>query len=202
NFLYSLATGQSHQLTDGLSDARMPAFDRNGKYLYFTASTDQGLRIAWLDMSSYDHPTTRSVYVVVLRKDLPSPLAPESDEEKGKESEKKEADADKSGDRKEGEEKKDNPDAGKDAKASEEEKPETGKGEKGKPAPTRIDLEKLDQRILALPIPARNYVGLAAGKEGILFLLEVSQPGPPAFKGMIAHKFDLSKRKTEKVLEE
>ena len=81
-------------------------------------------------------------------------------------------------------------------------KPKTGKGDKEKPEPTRIDLENLDQRILALPIPARNYVGLAAGKEGILFLLEASQPGPPAFKGMIAHKFDLSKRKVEKVLEE
>src|SRR5439155_1307751 len=29
-FLYALASGQTHQLTDGLSDARMPAFDKNG----------------------------------------------------------------------------------------------------------------------------------------------------------------------------
>ncbi len=38
-------------------------------------------------MSSMDRPVTRSVYVVVLRKDSPSPLAPESDEEKGRGSE-------------------------------------------------------------------------------------------------------------------
>ena len=35
-------TGKSHQVTDGMSDARHPAFDKGGKYLYFTASTDIG----------------------------------------------------------------------------------------------------------------------------------------------------------------
>ena len=33
-------------------------------------------------MSSNQHPVTRAVYLAVLTKDLPSPLAPESDEEK------------------------------------------------------------------------------------------------------------------------
>ena len=41
-FVHSLAEGRSHQLTDGLSDARYPVFDKEGKYLYFTASTDSG----------------------------------------------------------------------------------------------------------------------------------------------------------------
>ncbi len=81
-FAYSLETGKITQLTDGLSDARYPAFDREGKYLYFTASTDLGPSISWIDLSSIDHQATRSVYAMVLRNDLPSPLAPESDEEK------------------------------------------------------------------------------------------------------------------------
>ncbi len=42
-----------------------------------------GPTTGWLDLSSAGHNVTRSVYVMVLRKDLPSPLAPESDEEKG-----------------------------------------------------------------------------------------------------------------------
>ena len=33
-------------------------------------------------MSSDEHPVSRNVYVAVLNKDDPSPLAPESDEEK------------------------------------------------------------------------------------------------------------------------
>src|SRR5262249_29635854 len=74
--------------TDGMSDSEFPVFDKNGKYLYFASSTDIGLTASWLDMSSLDHPLSRSVYVAVLNKDDPSPLAPESDEEKIKEAKK------------------------------------------------------------------------------------------------------------------
>ena len=34
-YLYSLADAKSTQVTDGMSDAENPVFDRNGKYLYF-----------------------------------------------------------------------------------------------------------------------------------------------------------------------
>ncbi|MBX7173335.1 MAG: PDZ domain-containing protein [Pyrinomonadaceae bacterium] len=81
-FVYSVETGKSSQITDGLSDARFPAFDKNGKYIYFTASTDTGPTTGWLDMSGFPFQTSRSVYAVVLKNDDPSPLAPESDEEK------------------------------------------------------------------------------------------------------------------------
>ncbi len=81
-FLYSLTTGKSTQVTDGMSDAVSPCFSRDGKYLYFAASTNFGLNSGWLDMTSYERPVKRSLYVVVLKKDNPSPLAPQSDEEK------------------------------------------------------------------------------------------------------------------------
>ncbi len=80
-FVYSLETGKSTQITDGMSDAEYAAFDKSGKYLYFTASTNSGPTETPLDMSSLTHNVTRSVYVVVLRKDQLSPLAPRSDEE-------------------------------------------------------------------------------------------------------------------------
>lgn len=82
-FVHSLASGKTTQVTDGMSDCQFANFDKNGKYLYFTASTDTGLTTGWLDMTSEAHPVTRNVYVAVLRKGLPSPLAPESDEDKG-----------------------------------------------------------------------------------------------------------------------
>ncbi|MDE2023349.1 MAG: PD40 domain-containing protein [Gammaproteobacteria bacterium] len=81
-FVYSLADGKVHQVTDGMSDCLYPVWDKDGKYLYFTASTDMGLSTGWLDMTSEAHPVTRSVYVAVLRRDLPSPIAPLSDDEK------------------------------------------------------------------------------------------------------------------------
>jgi tricorn protease len=187
--VYSLETGKANQVTDGLSDANFPAFDKSGKYLFFTASTDVGLTPGWLNMSSMDRPVTRSVYVMVLRKDLPSPLAPESDEEKGKEEEK----AGKK-DEKKPEEK-----AGGAADTTKE-----GEKEKAKePEKINIDFDYIGQRILALPIPAKNYVELAVGKEGMVYVLEAG----PLFNrmsgggGMTLHKFDLAQRKFEKFLD-
>ncbi|MGA8869334.1 MAG: protease, partial [Candidatus Sulfotelmatobacter sp.] len=98
-FVYSLEQGKFFQITDGMSDALYPVFDKNGKYLYFTASTDVALSTAGLDMTSDEHRITRSAYVAVLSKDEKSPLAPESDEEKPKEEKKADQDKDKSADK-------------------------------------------------------------------------------------------------------
>jgi tricorn protease len=138
-FVYSLDTGKSAQVMDGLSDAQFATFDKSGKYLFFTASTDLGLGVWFADMSSLGRPVTRSVYIIVLRKGQPSPLAPESDEEKPKEE--------------------------KPADVSNPATPPTAESQ----TPVQIDMEKIGQRILALPIPARNYTALAAGRAGILF---------------------------------
>ncbi len=179
-FLYSLKTAKSHQITDGMSDVNSIAFDKGGKYLYFTASTDAG-PLTHGSMSSFNRGMTSSVYLVVLSKDDPSPLLPESDEEKDLAAKPAEKSADKEKDK---------------AKEKEKAKPEIPK--------VRIDLENIDQRILALPVPNRNYVGLVAGKPNTIFLLEgepvrIARRGPPP--GSTVHKFDLTKRKLEKVLE-
>jgi tricorn protease len=171
-FLHDTATGKNHQVTDGMSDARHTAFDKSGKYLFFTASTDIGPTTTGIDMSGMNRPVTRSVYLVVLDKELPSPLAPESDEEKDKPAD-KEKPADKP---------------------------------KEKEAPTKIDLEEIGQHILALPLPARNYVALQAGKAGVIFLTEApvlpAEAGPRREGGQLTvQKFDLHTRKTDKVLE-
>ena len=87
--LYSIESGQSTQVTDGLSDARYPAFDHDGQYLYFTASTNYGPGSHPLDMTSDEHRVTRNVYALVLSSEAQSPVAPESDEEKPKTAEAK-----------------------------------------------------------------------------------------------------------------
>src|SRR5262249_5248675 len=88
-FVYDVDKGQKHQITDGMSDARSPAFDANGKYLYFTASTDIGPPIGGGEMSAINRIVSRNAYVVVLSSSEPSPLAPESDEEKDEDTSKK-----------------------------------------------------------------------------------------------------------------
>src|SRR6185295_5391925 len=94
-FIYSVEEAKSRQITDGLSDASSASFDKNGKQLYFMASTDIGPKLSGFDMSSNPFSVTRSVYVVVLKKTDPSPLAPESDEEKTAEEKKSDAPSDK-----------------------------------------------------------------------------------------------------------
>ncbi len=186
-FVYSLEEGKSTQITDGLSDALYPVFDRSGKYIYFTASTDIGPRVFGFDMSSYPHRTTRSVYVAVLKKTDPSPLAPESDEEKVAE-EKKEGESGRAG---EGEKKADVAQAAAGA-------PKPGdKKEPPKVTPVAIDFDNISQRILALPIPNRNYVGLDAGKAGQLWVYEF----PDGAQGVAIQKFDMEKRKLDKVMD-
>ena len=81
-FVAEVATAKVTQVTDGMADATWPAWDASGKYLYFLASTNFGLNTAWLEMDSYERPITRAVYLAVLKKGTPSPLLPESDEEK------------------------------------------------------------------------------------------------------------------------
>jgi len=163
--LYSVESGKSTQVTDGLSDARYPAFDADGQYLYFAASTTYGPGSHPLDMTSNTTAISRSVYAVVLPSDLPSPIAPESDEEK--------------------------PAA----------KPQPKDGDAAPSKPVRIDLAGLAQRIVALPIPPRNYVDLQAGKAGVLFLSE-EIPELLRLRSQGANtlsRFELKTRKVEKI---
>ena len=198
-FVHSLETGKSSQLTDGMSDARFPQFDKNGKYLYFTASTNLGPAFSFAEMSNFPHQSSRSVYALVLRKDQPSPLAPESDEEKIAEEKKEEQKAAAGGDEKKTE--------GDPAQAAATPAPgaRPGAGPAKKEAePVRIDLDGVEQRIVALAIPARNYVGLTAGKANNFYLAEVlpaGASGPVGLPGFVLHKFDVEKRKLDKVTE-
>lgn len=191
-FLYSLATHKSTQITDGMSDAAHPAFDPNGKYLYFTASTNDGPSDAGIDLSSLDRATTDNAYVVVLAKNGASPIPPQSDDENANENEEKPLDhanaAQKSDNKTE-------------AKSDEK---ESAKKKEEKPKPTVIDLDGIGNRILSLPIPARNYVDLSVGKTGVIYLAEggpvgrASAPGGPPIRAI--WRFTLKDRKTDDVL--
>lgn len=177
-FVYSLDQNKSFQVTDGMSDCRMPAWDASGKYLYFSASTDYGMNVGWLDMSSFDHPVNRGIYCVVLSKDEKSPLAPESDDEEVKAAEEKPA-----------------ADAKKDTK---KDKDKSKEGEKKDDNVTvKIDFDGLQQRILALPIPVKDYRELDAAKEGVLLYTERI----PEKDGLALNRFKLKDKKTEVVVD-
>jgi tricorn protease len=207
-FVYSIEQAKAFQITDGMSDALYPAWDKNGKYLYFTASTNVALSTSGLDMTSDEHRVTRTAYVAVLSKDEKSPLAPESDEEKPKDE--KKADEDKNKD-KAADQASDNA-KGK-SKAADKSSNETAKDDKDKekdkkkdePVVVKMDIDGIGQRILSLPFEAKNYVNLVAGKSGILFLAEaplvITEDDFPDLSQTI-QKFDLSKRKLDKFMDD
>ncbi len=149
-FLHSLETGKSYQISDSRYDAASPAFDANGKYLYFTASANAGTRRAF-GMSAFAFRTlvTRNVVAVVLSKDGQSPLVASAQE--------------------------------------------NGKIEDGS---IRVDPEGIAERAVRLPLPQRDYVAIAGGKPGVLFVLEARAEGPP-----LLHKFDLATRKQDRFIE-
>jgi tricorn protease len=78
---WSRDDGRRHTLTDALASAGDPVWDRNGKWLYFLASTDLGVQSGWADLGSLTRTSTSGVYVALLRADEPTPFTPESDEE-------------------------------------------------------------------------------------------------------------------------
>lgn len=179
-FVYSLDSGKSTQLTDGLSDSRHPVFDRDGQYLYFTASTNYGPTTSGLDMTSDEHEVTRSIYLIVLPNNIASPLAPQSDEEKG------------------GAPAEENGGGGRGGRGG----GRGGNAPEAPPKPVRIDFDKIQQRILALPMPARPYTMLATGKAGTLYFMEPAAGGGGrggAGGGATLSKFDLKTRKTDKL---
>ena len=168
-FLYSLDQNKSFQVTDGMSDALYPCFDKNGKYLYFTASTNVALSTAGLDMTSQERRVSRNVYVAVLSKDEKSPLAPESDEEnKPKDEQKSDQDKNKAADQaKEKSKDKTKAEAKSSADKSKDDKDaDKDKRKKEEPVVVKIDIDGIGQRILSLPIPAKNYLNMLPGKSG------------------------------------
>lgn len=179
--IHSLKDGTSHAVTDGLSDAVEPCFDAAGKYLYFLASTDAGPVNQWFSQASAELRSKRSLYLCVLKKGVPSPFARESDEEKGKDEKKDDADKKpKDGDKKdEGE-----------RKAKDEKKP------------VEIDFDALDQRVVAFPVPAAGYHELQAGPAGQVFYLKADAItiGDEDFQtGGELWRYDVAKRKEDKL---
>jgi tricorn protease len=193
-FVYSFDQDKSFPVTDGLSDVSEPAFDPSGKYLFFFASTDAGPSRQWFDMSNADIRETSALYLAVLRKDLPNPLAKESDEEKAAPAnvEKKE------------ETPKSKPASGKPSLAG-------GGGEKaaaGAPGaePVRIDFDGLEHRIVAIPVSPGIYQNLQIGETGKIYY--VSLDIPASLESLVSggeitgaiHLYDLSTRKDEEFL--
>ncbi len=164
----NVETGVSKQVTDGLADVMSPAWDASGKYLWFIASTDFGLKSQWLDMSNVDHTETFGLYATILRKSDPSPFLPESDEENGMPSAPAFGGGGRGG-------RGGGAAAAGDSAGAVEQAPRAPRG--GMPTVT-IDFDGINHRILAVPgIPERVYSSVHAGAAGTVFYVEAGNGG-------------------------
>jgi len=169
-FVSNVDTGETKQVTDGLADSVWPVWDANGKYLWFLASTDFGLKSQWLDMTSYDHNEEFGLYLAVLKKGEQSPLLPESDEDKGV------GNAPPSGNGGGG-------GRGGRGGGNAQQPPAEGNEQAAPPARAprtpvnvQIDFDGIQQRIIAVhQVPERQYSELKAGVSGTVFFLEAAE---------------------------
>jgi tricorn protease len=201
-FLYSVETGKATPITDPMVSSSFPAFDREGKYLYFVASTNSGATQFGLDMTSDLYQVNSSVYAVVLAAATPSPLAPELEDEKVGGDAKAEG---KEGDSPDGDEKaKDTPkdsakDTPKDPSRDATKESEAKSKPPAPPKPVKVDLAGIESRIVAMPFPPSVYLALATGPKGSLYLLDQPQSGRFAEAGATLTRWTLEERKPEKL---
>jgi len=158
-YLYNIEKGTHTQITDGMSNAASPTFSRDGKYLFFLASTDVGLTNSGLHMSAYQRSVNYTAYALILSKKTPSLYKTESDEESVK--------ADEAPAPKKEEPKKDEK-----GKTDAKDKPATAAVTPASTAkkPIEVDLDELSNRIIALPISGSVY-GIDGAVEGQLLFV-------------------------------
>ncbi len=183
--IYDTSQKKKHQVTSGYYNDSWPVFDPEGKYLFFYS--DRTFRPVYGDMDdTWVYPNTTNIYAVTLRKDVDSPLVPQSDEEKVKEEKKKKA------------EQKEKPEK-KSAKKPAE-KPEK---KEEKPKPVKIDFVGIEQRVIKLPINAGNVGPLRAIKGKVVYsrypATGAAMPGVPS--GTLAF-YGLKERKETVVISE
>lgn len=194
-FMYDTQTGEKKQVTDGLADVTDPAWDASGKYLWFFASTNVGLNTSLLDMSAYDKPETKSLYLTVLSKSDASPLLPESDDEAARA----------------GAAPRDPRDGPAPARTDSAPRAPARAATDSTPIPAapagravRIDFDGIQQRVMAVPgIADRGYNQLRAGPPGTVFFVEPvpasgtggGAGGPGGGAGGTLHRYQLSTRR-------
>ncbi len=191
-YIYSLEQKKKFQVSDGFYNDFDPAFDQNGKYLYFLSQRYFYPSFGQLDQR-FNYYSTDGVFAVTLKAEEASPFGPQSDEEKAAEEKKDE--------KKEGGEAKPAANA-----KGEEKKGEEKKAEEKPVKPIQVDTDGIQSRIVAAPIPAGIYRRLAARKDKFFYIaipIEATQaalPGPPR-PHAILHVFDVTKREDKVLLE-
>jgi tricorn protease len=206
--LYDFKDKKLTQATSGFYNDEDPAFDPDGKYLYYRSGRSFDPIYSDLD-NTWVYPNSHQLVAVPLRKDTLSPLSPRNDEEpkdKDKDKDKKDdkkKDEDKDAKKSDDAEKKDSKDEKKDDDADQADKKDGKKSDKAKedkPKPVEIDLAGFEERAVLLPPRPGNYGNLSA-VSGKLLYRRLPRAGSTDEKSSIVF-YDLEKREEKTVVDD
>jgi tricorn protease len=194
-YLYGLADRKITAVTSTLNNSYAAVFDPDKRYLYFLSDRDYNEVLGNIDFE-FANPKTTRVYVVTLTADEPSPFPALSDEVKVKSEEPAAAAPVPESNKK-------NPKPGKkeEKPATEEKAAETATKEP--PKVFKIDLDGIQNRIVALAVPPAIIRGLDASKDAVYYSTSPIQglSGPLPGENKAIHGYDLKEHKDKLLLD-
>jgi len=149
-WVHDTKSNETRSVTGWTTNDHTPAWDPDGRYLYFLSDRTMNPVIGSRDFETVETEMTRP-YMLLLRPDVENPfleskgMPPKEDGEKKQEKEKKK-------------------EKGKEKGEDEED------DEKKAPEPVEIDFEGLAERYLELPVEAGRYLGLGATSDKLFYL--------------------------------
>ena len=147
-FIYNIDNQKTEAVTDTWFSSANPAFDKSGKYLYFTSERDFNPTYSSVEWNFAYREMSR-IYMITLQKDTPSPFLAKNDEvtiDKGEAKDEKSGKSDKGKDKK------------KDSKKEDDKS-------------IKIDFEGITSRIIPLPnINTAYYYYLQTVDNGLYFM--------------------------------
>lgn len=177
-FVYDAKNGGTpQQVTSGYYNDQSPSFDPDGKYLYFLSSRSFDPSYSDFD-NSWAYVNSTRIVAVPLRKDVPSPLAPRSDEEVS-----------------------DSTPGGSGARAGGAD----ANGTTGTAAAAdsskdvRIDFDNFERRVVVLPAAPGNYYGITALSGQLLYTRQTRTGGTFGPTPLMA--FDLKDRQEKTIVD-
>jgi tricorn protease len=203
-YLYSVAAGKTTAVTSTLDNSYAPVFDRDKRYLYFLSDRDFNEVLGNIDFE-FANPKTTRVYVITLTADEPSPFPALSDETKVKTEEPAvttPSPAAKSGSKK-NKQPPDNPPPNNDNKEQKTEEKSVETETKHPPRVFKIDLDGIQDRIVALATPPAVIHNFDASKDAIYYSSSpiAGLSGPLPGESPAIHAYDLKDRKDKVLIE-
>ncbi len=199
-YLYGLVDRKISAVTSPLENSYGEVFDPDKRYLYFLSDRDYNEVLGNIDFE-FANPKTTRVYVVTLTADEPSPFPALSDEVKVQPEQAAEGGPTPEADQSNKKNSKQPPNKKAEKPATDEKAAQTESKEP--PKVFRIDLDGIQNRIVALSVPPAVIRGLDASKDAIYYSTSPVQglSGPLAGETAAIHAYDLKERKDKVLLD-